>query len=142
MQTCKICLQLKDSCEFARKGLSRFRSDCRDCYNQKRRNAYEQNSKIKNGYKSRNEQRRWDFHRQITNYLLQHPCVDCGETNILTLEFDHVELKNHTIGQMVKKTWEVIWNEIEKCQVRCASCHRIKTHERSNSVRFQIAQSL
>jgi hypothetical protein len=72
----------------------------------------------------------------IVGYLSQHPCVDCGENNIIVLEFDHVRgkkcgnvgnLKTYSLGKVIR--------EIEKCEVRCANCHRIVTHKRRLSSR-------
>jgi hypothetical protein len=57
-------------------------------------------------------------------------CVDCGERDPLVLEFDHVrgtKLGNicDLIGSLV--SWARIEEEIAKCVVRCANCHRRKT---------------
>lgn len=62
-------------------------------------------------------------------------CFDCGESNPIVLEFDHVTgNKADNIADMVNKSYstETIKQEIRKCKVRCANCHRIKTHERRN----------
>jgi hypothetical protein len=72
-------------------------------------------------------------YEQIYTYLLAHPCVDCGTTDIRLLEFDHIEgQKINTISRMLaqKFSWPAISAEIAKCEVRCANCHRIKTDER------------
>jgi hypothetical protein len=55
--------------------------------------------------------------------------VDCGETDPVVLEFDHVRDKLKDIGYMVTVgfSWSAIQLEIEKCEVRCANCHRRKT---------------
>ena len=34
----------------------------------------------------------------VFNYLLQNPCIDCGESNVLALEFDHLHSKKFNIG--------------------------------------------
>ena len=77
----------------------------------------------------------------VFNYLKKHPCVDCGENNVLALEFDHVHSKKFDIGTALNNnaTIEALKKEIKKCVVRCSSCHRIKTHLEINSWRFQMS---
>jgi 5-methylcytosine-specific restriction endonuclease McrA len=77
----------------------------------------------------------------VFNYLKKHPCVDCGETNVLALEFDHVHSKKFDVGTalVTNVTLDSLKQEIKKCVVRCSSCHRIKTHLEINSWRFQFA---
>jgi 5-methylcytosine-specific restriction endonuclease McrA len=63
-------------------------------------------------------------------YLTNHPCVDCGETDPVVLEFDHVRgRKRSTVERLVYQGYglRVVMSEIEKCDVRCANCHRRKT---------------
>ena len=69
----------------------------------------------------------------ITNHLLQNPCVDCGETDIIVLEFDHIgDDKDFNISDAVRVGYGMpkLKAEIAKCEVRCANCHRKKTYER------------
>lgn len=77
----------------------------------------------------------------VFNYLKKHPCIDCGENNVLALEFDHIHSKKFDIGTALNNnaTIEAIKKEIKKCVVRCSSCHRIKTHLEINSWRFQMS---
>src|SRR5262245_53319080 len=66
----------------------------------------------------------------IANYLREHPCVDCGETDILVLHFDHCRgRKVLNISIMVKNqhSLENIKKEITKCDVRCTNCHMRRT---------------
>lgn len=68
----------------------------------------------------------------VVDYLKTHPCVDCRESDILVLDFDHTRDKVSTISNIIRnccsKTTLLI--EIEKCEIRCANCHRRKTAER------------
>ena len=69
----------------------------------------------------------------IIEYLNKHPCVDCGMTDIRVLDFDHIERdkKEFMISTAIKNGYseEVISKEIEKCDIRCSNCHRIKTSD-------------
>lgn len=79
-------------------------------------------------------QRKWnkDFVNRVKSIA---GCFDCGEKNPIVLEFDHVKgEKVNNIADMVNQSYatSTIKEEIRKCKVRCANCHRIKTHERRN----------
>ena len=68
--------------------------------------------------------------QEIYDYLLRHPCIDCGERDVLVLEFDHRDpaLKWKGVGVLVMtKRWQRVLAEIEKCDVRCVNCHRRRT---------------
>jgi len=69
----------------------------------------------------------------ISEYQSKHPCVDCGETNQIVLDFDHVRgTKRYDISKVVTFGLSLAFleEEIAKCDVRCANCHRIITHKR------------
>jgi len=73
----------------------------------------------------------------IKQYLSTHPCVDCGNNNPIVLEFDHIYgTKKHNISDLTRSAYslETIQAEIDKCQVRCANCHRIVTYNRRNMI--------
>jgi hypothetical protein len=77
----------------------------------------------------------------IFEYLLQHPCVDCGESDPLVLEFDHVRgEKKHNLSDLIQKygRWETIKAEIDKCDARCANCHRRITAKRIGNKRYKL----
>lgn len=64
----------------------------------------------------------------IWKYLAEHPCTGCGETDPIVLEFNHRDPKTkvHNISDMITHFWSLksIMEEIEKCDVLCANCHR------------------
>jgi hypothetical protein len=66
-------------------------------------------------------------------HLAAHPCVDCGESDVVVLEFDHVRgVKSAHVSDVVRRGWSLdrLRDEIAKCEVRCANCHRRATHRR------------
>ncbi len=66
----------------------------------------------------------------VRNYLKTHPCVDCNESNPVVLKFDHVRgIKDIPIAKAIRRQFSItrLQREIDKCDVRCANCHRIKT---------------
>ena len=67
--------------------------------------------------------------QHVVDYLREHPCVDCGETDWQILQFDHVRgMKSFGIATALShRNWVHIAKEIEKCDVRCANCHQRKT---------------
>jgi hypothetical protein len=74
------------------------------------------------------ENRAW-----LVEYLLTHPCVDCGATDIRVLEFDHRDRTTKVVAVSVLArgghSLERVQAEVERCEVRCANCHRIRTHQ-------------
>jgi hypothetical protein len=56
-------------------------------------------------------------------------CVRCGTTD--QLEFDHVDraTKSYLITANLNRRWEVLVQELDKCQLLCHDCHRAKTRE-------------
>lgn len=77
--------------------------------------------------------------QKIVAYLNSHPCVDCGETDIVVLEFDHVCGKKHReVSTMIQTgcSWPKILQEIGKCEIRCANDHARKTAQRIMNYRW------
>ena len=72
----------------------------------------------------------------MKDYLSKHPCVDCGENDIRVLEFDHLGDKTKSISDILHGNMEKLQNEIKKCEVVCANCHKIRTYERIGSYRM------
>jgi hypothetical protein len=73
---------------------------------------------------------------RLLEFLSKRRCVDCGENNPVVLEFDHVDpkTKSRGVARMLAGhwSWEAVSIEIEKCEIRCANCHRKKTYSQYN----------
>lgn len=69
---------------------------------------------------------------KLFDYLSSRKCADCGENDPVVLEFDHTDrkMKFKTVAKMLSGhySWESISREIDKCEIRCANCHRRKTY--------------
>lgn len=98
----------------------------RKCYaavHRDRRN--EQNRRCAKNRYEKNRKLLWE-------YLLEHPCEDCAESNPVYLELDHLvpAEKTAAISNVIMSwSWEKILTEIAKCRVLCANCHRLRTAE-------------
>jgi hypothetical protein len=68
---------------------------------------------------------------KINAYKLARGCIDCGyNDDPRALDFDHRDpsLKVRGVAMMLTFSWAKIVAELDKCDVRCANCHRIKTY--------------
>lgn len=130
---CSICKKRKKLSAFNR---NRTRKDdlsnvCRECSKKRSKQYYADNKEShKQVIKKRKEKFKEINRKYVINYLLNNPCIECGEKNPLVLDFDHVRGKKvDNISQMITKptSLNTIKVEIKKCEVMCAKCHRIKT---------------
>lgn len=103
-----------------------------------RRNHYYSNREI---YKKRAINRRKEIQKYLLSYLQNHPCVDCGENDPVVLEFDHIKgTKLFVVGSSPSRgvSTKTLEEEISKCQIRCANCHKRKTAKESNSYKIRV----
>ena len=83
-----------------------------------------------------------DGYQKLFAYLSDHPCVDCGEKDVVVLEFDHVRgKKSANVVHLIVRgyLWESVEKEIAKCEVRCCNCHRRATTRRAGWRRHTYA---
>jgi hypothetical protein len=143
VRRCGRCGEEKPFEEFAWRRKARGQRDnyCRPC-----RTAY------KHEHYSKNRQRYIDSARRRTDrivaertarlvaFLREHPCVDCGETDPEVLEFDHRGDKKFGISRGLReRPWEEVLEEMAKCEVVCANCHRRRTNRRGGFIRAVVA---
>ena len=143
---CCRCGSRKPAGEFAwrRKAKGQRDTFCRPCRAAYKREHYLAN---KQRYIDQARVQKQRLARERTQYLVDyfatHPCVDCGETDPLVLEFDHLRDKRFNIGSALPyRNWMSVLAEIEKCEVVCANCHRRRTSLRQRSVRLVLTQNL
>lgn len=136
MKKCSKCKEVKEVTEF---GINAARSDglqsqCKPCRRSTNRTYYEASKETQNPKRRLTKQALIDTNQALmVEYLRSHPCVDCGNGDIRVLEFDHVRGdKSFNISTKLRDVaWASLLLEIEKCEVRCANCHKIVTGQRA-----------
>jgi hypothetical protein len=76
-------------------------------------------------------------HLWLNAYKLEKGCIDCGyNAHAVALDFDHrdPELKLSGIAEMLSSPWAAVLAELDKCDVRCACCHRVRTHRKPDTL--------
>lgn len=105
------------------------------------RNWYHKNKDRIKESKKANELKYVNKKRKIViDYLKLNPCVDCGEKDIIVLEFDHTDpsLKFKNISDLVNKGSILsLLEEIKKCEIRCSNCHKRKTAKQFNLYKYE-----
>ena len=136
MRACTKCGEVKPLDQFppVRRGEPKLQSWCRACFAEANARNYRKNHEREKARLLRHvAAKRARIQQDLVAYLSEHPCVDCGETDIVVLEFDHLGDKLGNVSTLANggRSWARILAEIQKCEVRCANCHRLKTRERS-----------
>lgn len=132
MKKCSRCKKEKDNKLFGKRaknrdGLSSICKDCKRVYDNNYHYNRTDSAKKRKGALQYN--RLLKCRKYVYNYLSNKSCVDCGEKRVAALDFDHLSDKEFNVSDGVKCGYslEKIKKEIEKCEVRCANCHRVKT---------------
>lgn len=104
---------------------------------QERNNRYKKEYNARPGVKERqvedrnariSQNKKW-----IDSIKLERGCKDCGyKRHPHALDFDHMPgfEKSFEVSQSVGRSKENLLKEIEKCELVCANCHRIRTASR------------
>jgi hypothetical protein len=141
---CYRCGEVKPAEDFAwrRKAKEQRDTFCRPC-----RSAYgkEHYAANRERYIQQARIQKRQLRLERTTYLLgyfdAHACVDCGQQDPIVLEFDHLRDKSFSIGAALTcRGWQSILDEIEKCEVVCANCHRRRTARRRGALRAMLAE--
>lgn len=131
MKKCYRCKIIKNLFEFSKNaaksdGLS---GQCKECHKILRKEHYIKNkNKILLQVKQTKENY-FEWYKSLKN----KPCKDCGiKYPHYVMEFDHLHSKKFQLGNAAKGYYskKEVLNEINKCELVCANCHRIRTHLR------------
>lgn len=142
---CPKCQQEKPESDFHWKIKNiKLAVHCKDCSRKYIREHYKNNLQYYlDKARKRNHKLMLICHEYIGKYLSSHPCLDCGEKDILVLEFDHRSRtsKDFDVSQMGRRGYSLdrVIGEIAKCEVRCANCHRRKTAVENGSWKIKYA---
>lgn len=128
---CTKCGTEKDLGSFRpHKGYKSGRSSqCNTCYDNYTKQYYLKNKqKIIQRSKLSNIKTKEKMRSYVLDYLSKNPCFSCGESDIVVLEFDHLDDKKYNVAELLRDgSFRKLKAEISKCQVLCANCHRRKT---------------
>jgi uncharacterized linocin/CFP29 family protein len=74
----------------------------------------------------------------IRDLKASSPCADCGgRFHFAVMDFDHLERfsKERNISELVHSAHTVakLMDEIAKCEIVCANCHRLRTFRRCSN---------
>lgn len=132
--SCSHCGISKDESEFPfRDSEAKKRHHrCSECKAKYWKKYYRKNRKrlIKKDIERVGNRRAWL--RAKVNEAKNKPCADCGKKFIpYAMDFAHKDQKKKiaSIKSLVDRlySWERISAEIKKCDLLCATCHRIRT---------------
>lgn len=118
---------------------------CKDCTNAYTREHYKNNKEYYKKKSKKHSKRYINIGRNLVyGFKLSNPCFACGESNPIVLEFDHIDpkTKRHDVSYMATHGFSAksIEEEIAKCIILCANCHREKTAKQQNWHSYKAKQ--
>jgi recombinational DNA repair protein (RecF pathway) len=130
---CTNCGETKPISEFPRRG-SGYQSHCKECSRAYIRKHYQSNKQY---YLDKNK-RKLERILVLVREAKSKPCADCGQSYpYYVMDFDHRpgEKKVAEIARLVPtKSIRRIVEEIAKCDVVCANCHRKRTFQKNRNL--------
>lgn len=126
---CKLTLELR--C-FNRRSGGKPTSYCKQCVNEYCREHYGSNASKHNARRYKKIRVDRDAMRQLLIKAKSVPCAKCGKSYpSCAMDFDHRDpsTKEFNVAEIAAAhSIQHFIDEIEKCDVLCAICHRLKTH--------------
>lgn len=103
---------------------------CRDCDVDYRAKNYAKNPALYMDSNKRNQSKL----KVLLNEMKSGPCVDCKQSYPpYVMDFDHLDPKTKVVkvsAMIFEGSRQLLLDEIAKCELVCANCHRIRTHQR------------
>lgn len=133
MKTCTKCKKKKSLIKFSKRYSTKnvYNSWCKTCH-KLYTTAYYKKHKYK--WKNRKSVYRATIYAEFKKMKESAPCKDCGLFyQACVMDFDHRDpnKKLFNIGSAMYDNsfgWRKIQDEIEKCDLVCSNCHRIRTY--------------
>jgi len=99
-----------------------------------------ENNKHRKDYKQKDKETKQRIRKERKDWFLEFKktlkCEKCDLEDFRVLDFHHKDSnqKDMEVSNMVTHSWskEKIMDEISKCKVLCANCHRIEHWENKN----------
>lgn len=132
----KICIKCdlpKDILDYALKSKGKRSNTCKVCHNLYSKNHYQENKKAHIARAHKNQKNLIKRNREYIHNQKDKPCKDCKHKYPpYVMEFDHINHdKEYTVSCMINtSSIQKIQKEIDKCELVCANCHRIRTFKR------------
>lgn len=130
-KTCSNCKQSKVLEEFNKKGEGRLQPYCRECQRELSRKQYKENAEKQKKQIYEARKIRTDFNRKYVREIKESTaCVDCNKYYpYYVMDFDHQHSKEFIISKAINDgtSLDKIKQEIDKCEIVCANCHRVRT---------------
>lgn len=134
---CGSCNETKQINEFSKNKCKKdgLQTKCKKCNRLYLQDHYEEN---KDYYAKKRQNVFKKYQNKVSKIKESTPCKDCGKYYpSYVMDFDHISLdKEFNISILINYgNWEKLQAEIDKCEVVCSNCHRIRTHMRRNAKR-------
>ena len=127
MKKCSKCGNTKKISDFPFRNKSKGtrHSACNNCQKVIRKESYERNKKTTYERNKRNKDKNIIWFKEYKSSL---KCSKCDENHPSCLDFHHIDksTKKYDVSEMIHGTYsrKLIIEEIEKCVILCANCHR------------------
>lgn len=137
MKECNRCHIVKEDSEFAfrNKDKGTLQPYCKECKKEIDKELYLSNHSNRQS-KIRDRQNRTQsiLKKYLTDIKKSSKCALCGEDRWWVLDFHHLRDKRFEVSSLARRgcSLETFKEEIDKCIVVCANCHRDMHFKESN----------